>query len=46
MGDASRACGVDFAAVSLDEIDARMKREAPEERIGPIAERRSEAGVA
>ena len=46
VGDASGGGGVDFVAIRLDEIDARMKREAAEEGIGPIAERRADAGVA
>jgi len=46
MSDASRAGGVDLVAVSLDKIDARMKREAAEERIGPVAEGRTDGGVA
>ena len=46
MGDAAGGGGVDFVAVSLGEIDARMKRETAKERIGAIAERRADAGIA
>ena len=46
MSHAPGGGGADFIAIPLDEIDARMKREAAEEGIGPIAERRAYAGVA
>jgi hypothetical protein len=37
---------VDFGPISLGEIDARVQREAAEERIGAIAEARRETGIA
>jgi hypothetical protein len=46
MHDPSGGGGVDFGAVSLGEIDARMEREAPEEWIGAIAERRGDGDIA
>ncbi len=46
MHDAAGGGGVDFGAISLGEVDARMQREAAEERIGAIAERRGNAGIA
>ena len=46
MNDAAGGGGVDFGAVSLGEIDARMQREAAEERIDAIAEGRGDAGIA
>ena len=46
MDDASGAGRADFISISLHKVDARMQREAAEERIGAIAERRRDAGVA
>ena len=46
MHDAAGGGGVDFGAIGLGEIDARMQRETAEERIDAIAERRGDAGIA
>src|SRR5271156_1896631 len=43
--DAASGGGADFRSVSLGEIDAWVQRKAAEERIGPIAEGRREAGI-
>jgi hypothetical protein len=46
MNDPSGGGGVDFGAISLGEIDARMERELAQERIGAIAERRGDGRIA
>ena len=44
VDDAAGGGRANFGAVGLQQIDAGMQRRAAEERVGAVAERRSDAG--